>query len=349
MRTWNRNRGFTLIEALVVIGLIGLLVALLLPAVQSARESARRARCSDNLRSIGLAVQSYASRTAWFPPGQLIGLEILSDRNGCPPCARIKFSMHARILTDMDQGPLFDATNFSVATVDPRRRTSMDFGRDANLTVMATRISTFICPSESNPLPTRTAPTSYRTNLGSRADYSDGKSFRFGGPAEFTGFDGQTAAVSAVTDGLSHTVLASEKSIGNESGSDYLPHRHFGMFEKPVFGSPANDDILSHCGSVFARFGAPYRESGLVWLIGDLTNGCYNHVNVPNPPIGDCINADLGEYFPAISSARSEHGGGVFAGMADGSVRFVRNAISLQVWRAIGTKAGGEAVDAGDY
>jgi type II secretory pathway pseudopilin PulG len=349
MRTLNRNRAFTLIEALVVIGLIGFLVALLLPAVQSARESARRSRCSDNLRSIGLAVQSYASRTAWFPPGQLIGLEILSDQNGCPPCARIKFSMHARILPDMDQGPLFDATNFSVATIDPRRRTSLDFGRDANLTVMATRIATFICPSESNPLPTLTAPTNYRANLGSQADYSDGKSFRFGGPAEFTGFDGQTAAASTVTDGLSHTVLASEKSIGKESGSEYQPQRHFAKFENPVFGAPANDDILFHCGSTIARFGVPYRESGLVWLIGDLTNGCYNHVNVPNPPIGDCINADLGEYFPAISSARSEHAGGVFAGMADGSVRFVRNSISLQVWRSIGTKAGGEAVDAGDY
>src|SRR5215472_1381570 len=99
------RRGFTLIELLVVIAIIGVLVAHLLPAVQSAREAARRGQCASNLRQVGVAIHNYHTAIGVFPPGRLRGTV---DHNG--RC----FSAYAYLLPHLELGPLYNATNFSL-------------------------------------------------------------------------------------------------------------------------------------------------------------------------------------------------------------------------------------------
>ena len=128
----TRRSGFTLIELLVVIAIISVLIALLLPAVQSAREAARRIQCTNNLKQMGLGLHNYEGITGAFPPSNIAGyFNGTFTSNG--------FSVHARILPFMEQGVAFNSINFFFT-----HRTVQ------NSTVVGLALSCFLCPSDPN-------------------------------------------------------------------------------------------------------------------------------------------------------------------------------------------------------
>ena len=135
------RRGFTLIEVLVVIAIIGVLVALLLPAVQAAREAARRGQCASNLRQVGLAMHNYHSAVGVFPPGRL---RSLVDHNG--RC----FSAYAYLLPFLDLAPLYYATNFNLNPDNaPNAAVAGENGlRPRNTTCVFTNLNVLLCPSD---------------------------------------------------------------------------------------------------------------------------------------------------------------------------------------------------------
>ena len=141
IRRVDPRRGFTLIELLVVISIIGVLIALLLPAVQSARESARRGQCLNNLKQLGLAVQNYLTLANVLPASTLDNCVPIrvenSPMNWCT-------SWTASLLPHLEQQPLFNALNFSVPMFE---LVPPIYG--ANTTVAITTINTLLCPSES--------------------------------------------------------------------------------------------------------------------------------------------------------------------------------------------------------
>jgi prepilin-type N-terminal cleavage/methylation domain-containing protein/prepilin-type processing-associated H-X9-DG protein len=144
-RSIRRSQGFTLIELLVVIAIIGVLIALLLPAVQSARESARRTQCVNNLKQLGLAVQSYLGTSNVLPAQTLDNVLTPGPKGPSGPIQWFTPWM-AGLLPNLDQQPLYNALNFSVPMLE---FAPPIYG--ANTTVALTSISTLLCPSESQP------------------------------------------------------------------------------------------------------------------------------------------------------------------------------------------------------
>lgn len=235
--------GFTLIELLVVVAIIGVLIALLLPAVQQAREAARRTQCVNNLKQIGLAIHNYASTYRnMFPPARMEGSKKGGDNNDF---WRGVISVHAHILPYMDASQKFDLFNFELS----RTRTfdAAAGWRWANVTAIVAPMKAFVCPSESNPSPTidpyssgedayvalyGTDPglpgNNYRYNMGattcSGIAWSDQGGFlephtsncrtELRGP--FGGGDG-ASSMKSIVDGLSQTVAFSERVFGDMS------------------------------------------------------------------------------------------------------------------------------------
>src|SRR5437762_4510104 len=108
----RKSRGFTLIELLVTIAIIAVLIALLLPAVQAAREAARRMQCVNNLKQIGLGLHNYVSANDCFPPGAFLNYAADPTDKDANPWIDGSLSAHARMLSFLDQQPLYNAANF---------------------------------------------------------------------------------------------------------------------------------------------------------------------------------------------------------------------------------------------
>src|SRR4051812_24180729 len=138
MRIRRGRPGFTLIELLVVIAIIGVLIALLLPAVQAAREAARRAQCVNNLKQIGLGLHNYESTNGVFPPGRIN--TYVAGNGHC-------WGAYSQMLPFLEQKAVFDAMNFSM-NPDPDYTTSTAV---ANRTAAVTVVSALLCPSDGEP------------------------------------------------------------------------------------------------------------------------------------------------------------------------------------------------------
>jgi prepilin-type N-terminal cleavage/methylation domain-containing protein/prepilin-type processing-associated H-X9-DG protein len=303
---------FTLVELLVVLGIIAIVAGLALPAVQAAREAARRAACGSNLRQIALALSAYESRVGSFPPRTVSGKG---------------YSVQSLILPEIDQVPLYNSINFSTRSVFLQDLTT------TNATAAAQLVGVFCCPSDPGAQGSTYAPVSYRANIGvcDLCDYKNSGAFSLVAGASPAGFP----------DGLSHTLFFSEKPIGSWPGAAYSPFRDWHDEPgKPIYDTA--DEWVAACSNL-STSGSFHFDAGRSWLIYGAIFTQFYTIIPPNSPIPDC-GADGAFNGVGVFAARSYHPGGVNGALADGSVRWYSSTTALSVWRALGTRAGSEIV-----
>ena len=331
----QRLAGFTLIELLVTLGIISILIALLLPAVQAAREAARRAQCANHLRQLGLALQNYQGDFNSFPPSSCFSRNRKAPYTGW-------HSMYGRILPYLEQRSLYNSINYEVSTYPPEHlawgpilSTEQSINL-INLTAFSTSVTVFICPSDGGSA--STSGTNYRANTGVGPAYWTNAEHPDSGNGLFPERD--RIFPSQVPDGLSHTAAMSERLMGS-GGRDLVAERDF--FTLPTYISTADDTLIA------CRVAARSRKPGLStgghwWFWTGREQTLYNHAQAPNGIIPDCLQPSQRTAY-GMSTARSWHSGGVNVLMGDGSVRFVSEGISTETWRALGTRNGGELVE----
>ena len=311
-RTDYKGRtAFTLVELLVVIAIIGILVGLLLPAVQAAREAARRMQCSNNLKQLGLALHNYHDTHKRMPFG---------SGGTTPPSGSPGYSAVSLMLPYIEQAPLYNTIDFRRPLTDP-----------VNAAARLQVVPVFLCPSDKeNPQPQSGGAINYMGNKGSLHWWSD--------PSQTGIFlHSKSLRFADITDGTSNTSAFAERLLtdGNNGVIDLQSDVFLGS------GDPANpDEAIQMCYATDATNLANQFPlfMGAPWMNGQHT---YMHVDVPN-------RRSCGFYpFKASMPASSRHTGGVNMTLCDGSVRFVAQTIELQLWRAIGTRSGGETI--GDY
>jgi prepilin-type N-terminal cleavage/methylation domain-containing protein/prepilin-type processing-associated H-X9-DG protein len=342
----RRSRAaFTLIELLVVIAIISVLIALLLPAVQSAREAARRIQCTNNLKQIGLGLHNYEAIAGAFPPSNvLLGTGNTVTWNG-------GFSVHTRILPFMEQGVAFNALNFN----------TNHLGWE-NTTVVSMALSFFTCPSDVNAskrtpfppftgIPGTVSVTSYGFNTGDWFIWNG-----FGGPDNRSAFEPNLSRRFAdFTDGTSNTLLATDVKI-------YQPLRRCGT-QLSQINTPTNipaptADPLT-VAPEYRSAACGLSQSHTFWADGNPQETGMTTAWPPNKVIIDPTTQNDLDLMTRLTSqggpnygailARSFHPGGVNTLFGDGSVRFIKSTINGFTWRAIGTIAGGEVVSADSF
>ncbi|WZO97629.1 DUF1559 domain-containing protein [Isosphaeraceae bacterium EP7] len=359
------RRGFTLIELLVVISIIAVLIALLLPAVQSAREAARRAQCTNNLKQIGLAMHNYHSAFDTFPPGALFGrrADLTTGNNR-------DFSAHVRLLGFSEQTALYNAANFSLAAFNDNA-----YGNWVNSTTTTTRLALMLCPSSPPPswnhqgsgslLNSLRAPGgNYFASLGSSMEFAGEQS---GGPPngifEYVGNKGRTHGIAEVTDGTSNTIAFGEWRTGSGSSSIVTIPTDIVFIGTFPAGTKRNDGTLvmpkladsflqwiSQCGAAAKDKTGTYGKSntlGQNWSLGLVGYSMGNTLLGPNPKYPNCsVNGTGTLQSPGVFGLSSLHPGGANIVLADGSVRFLKDSVSLPTIWALGSRAGGEIVSA---
>jgi prepilin-type N-terminal cleavage/methylation domain-containing protein/prepilin-type processing-associated H-X9-DG protein len=314
-----RRKGFTIIELLVTIAIIAVLIALLLPAVQSAREAARRVQCANNLKQIGLAMVGYHDAVGTLPPG----------RKGWGWGTWQMF-----VLPYLEQQPLYNAYNqlgdrLNDVTLD----SLLLYMGPVNETVTTQRVAVFTCPSAANNAPLEDVTShNYGCNYGNTDVHADPKlnGVIFGGaPFGDIGADPtqpnsgtRTVALARITDGTSRTMLAAEQVQGQ--GADLRGFTWYG----PTSG--------------FTTYIGP--NSPLPDILPEQSQCVYPFST--NPP---CTWNTLQDDLPVYLVSRSLHPGGVNVVLADGSVHFVKNQVNLTVWRALSTTQGGEIISDDAY
>jgi prepilin-type N-terminal cleavage/methylation domain-containing protein/prepilin-type processing-associated H-X9-DG protein len=323
----RKNRAFTLVELLVVIAIIGILVALLLPAIQAAREAARRSQCVNNLKQLGIAMHNYHDTYQTLPPGnhsccwgtwQMSILTFIEERQ--------LSDMYTWLPKDsqfFDTAYMYDSEN---ASGTPPIR---------NLDVVKTRIPAMTCPSDTARVSTGAAGVTpgityhnYVANFGNTNHIGTDFSVKtnpayiqyLGSP--FVGDDQnlipkRTCKFRQITDGLSKTLMFSETVQGEDAGStaDLRGFTWWGWsagFETYTTPNASDPDTLQQSG--------------------------YCSPTMANPPCNGQSGANI-----VKASARSRHPGGVNAAMCDGSVQYVVDDVDLTVWRAASTTQGSEA------
>ena len=310
------RRGFTLIELLVVIAVIGVLVALLLPAVQAAREAARRAQCANNLKQMGLALHSYTSTHGVLPPGYVSFWNANFVREEGPG-----FGWAAMILPELEQRPLFDAINFKLQIQD-----------DANLTVRLNRVSAFNCPADSMPASWSAAYGFVTVAKGKMIEklfpICDVASsnyvgvFGVGEPGvdgDGVFFRGSAIRPADITDGLSQTLCVGERATGLRGGRG----------QATWVGSVPGAAFFS-CG---AAAGDPDATGPCVKE--DASGMTLGHTGEGHGP---------GDLWGDVNQFNSRHGRGCFFLFCDGHVKYLNNSINYPAYKAMSTRDKGEVI-----
>jgi len=382
----NRNRarhGFTLIELLVVIAIIGVLIALLLPAVQAAREAARRAQCTNNMHQLGLALANYESATGGYPASY-------GTRNydGSSWTTWGSFSPHAMLLGYLEQTPVYNSINFSLHShgdsVDAATVAAMGTNSDrANTTAVSTRIQTLLCPS--SPLPAGTYYT--RPNPGNNYFASVGSSLHWNGATgnsapnglfKFGGSDNNETSVGLgirdVLDGTSNTIAFGEWRTGDfNEGKLSIPQDVINLRQglpngigegwgNPQMNMPAGAQPfqlwLNSCAGAApsSTVGSDLWKTNMSYLGRAWSQGMFgwtlgNVLLAPNPRFPNCRMCGWdGDWdCPGMWTMSSYHPGGGNVAMADGSVKFLKQTTNLQTVWALGSRNQGEVISADAY
>jgi type II secretory pathway pseudopilin PulG len=317
-----------------VIAIIGVLIGLLLPAVQSAREAARRMQCSNNLKQVVLASHNYQSAFRKFPPSAILDLTVTSTGNNG------SWGVHGRILPFLEQGSVYENVDLSLAWDD---QSSID----------GLKIPAFACPSDPGSDQIRTfddgRPSLYPTNYG----FNFGRWFVFD-PASRRGGDGMFYPNSFLSfrdclDGTSQTLFAAEVKA-------WTPYRRN--------GGPATTAMPSNQSEaeVAVASGAQFKNTGHTeWPDGRVHHTGFTVTLAPNSKVlysdGVQVFEEMdfnswqegkdgiaGNPTYAIITSRSHHVGLVQVAKLDGSVSSVSDSIDLSIWHALGTRSGREAI-----
>ncbi|WP_437191566.1 DUF1559 family PulG-like putative transporter [Planctomicrobium sp. SH527] len=358
------HTGFTLIELLVVIAIIGTLIALLLPAVQQAREAARRSLCRNNLKQLGLAFHNYLDAHGTTP----LHMHRLAIHHSGPGRSGAK-SWYCGLLPFVDQANLYHQLDFS----NSENWSAFVAGTSPQMRASRVQVPLFKCPSESEVNRygnLGAANFNYVANAGRpRNLLMPGQaSTGSAAPPPSTGIISMSRMSETgpysnnwrkttnrcfylrdVTDGTSNTVMLSESLVSNGTGTNRDNRRNLSYTNSAMIEQyDVYIDAVVRDGLANPLNWADWTQyKGLTWMYSDSwEKHVYAHLFPPNTvniasyatATFECHEGDGG------ITASSEHVGGVHVTMMDGSVRFVSNSINLPTWWALGTKGGGEIV-----
>ena len=333
---------FTLVELLVVITIIGILIALLLPAVQAAREAARRAQCSNNVKQVGLAIHMYHDTYQQFPPGYgYMTAAYGSGRSGGP-----EWPWPARLFPYIEQKSLDDKISWWFNPGSP-------FGGFPahHKEVTTAQIPAFLCPSDPNATVIWNRDKTCYAAYGSGSDEEQHGRISYGGNLGIGPMEGTIVSAARLPN------LAAGERVQGVFGHNY------GVRIGHIVDGTTNTLLTSELivGHMCTMRGAHTYDEGPVVMMDyapndptpDLVRWCDSRDGLADsrapcilgsPPFGGTLGSTLNQ---VRHTSRSMHPGGVTAGMCDGSVQFVGETIALEVWQALSTPDGGEPVVTG--
>ncbi|MFO0957992.1 MAG: DUF1559 domain-containing protein [Isosphaeraceae bacterium] len=334
----KNRRGFTLIELLVVIAIIGVLIALLLPAVQQAREAARRIQCTNNLKQLGLAMHNYHDRYGSLPPGM----------KGCCWGTWLVF-----VLPDIEQTALYNSWNtFGNNTgVAPYIDGDLRYAGAANTTVTASRVTAFMCPSDGNNTALtnigRVTSQNYVVNFGN-TNVAQGTIVQNGVTYTFKG--APFGDMGSPNPDISGGALA-----GTVNGTV-----NFARLQDGLSNTMMVSEVLVGAGVTGGQYGASYDLRGFSWWA---YGASFTGMLTPNTSQPDLMQSTGYCVYPGRNppcaggttatgiqtAARSRHPGGVNVTMCDGSVKFLKNSVNPFTYMSLSSAAGSEIISSDAY